>query len=181
MGHRHECRSARWRATDARQTEAVRLELTRRSSYAIRAVLTLARREPLGYVPARTIARDMDIPVRFVPQVLGDLNRAGLVEARLGRAGGHRLARPASTISLLDIIHASEGDTRRRSCVLTGILCGSDHETCEVHELFSDAQAAMLERLSGTTVAEVIAADANAWPLPDGAPEPGDRALALPR
>jgi len=169
MGHHHGCRSARGRQRAASHTGPVRLELTHRASYAIRAVVMLARRDPRRYVPARTIAREVDIPVRFVPQVLTDLNRAGLVEARLGRSGGHRLAQPASTISLLDIIRASEGDTRRQTCVLTGLTCGTSDEPCEVHELFRDAQAAMLERLGGATVADVIAADGPAMQVVDGA------------
>jgi len=133
------------------------LELTHRGSYAIRAVLALARADGAAVVPARTIAREMDIPVRFLPQVLGDLNRAGIVEARLGRSGGYRLSRATEDISLLDIIEASEGDARRQTCVLTGNPCGSSPDPCDVHPMFFDAQEAILARLGGTSVAEVIA------------------------
>ena len=133
------------------------MELTHRGSYAIRAVLALARGGAAEVVPARTIAREMDIPVRFLPQVLGDLNRAGIVEARLGRSGGYRLSRATEDISLLDIIEASEGDARRQTCVLTGNPCGSSPDPCDVHPMFFNAQEAILARLSGTSVAEVIA------------------------
>jgi Rrf2 family protein len=135
----------------------MRWELTHRGSYAIRAVLALARADGAAVVPARTIAREMDIPVRFLPQVLGDLNRAGIVEARLGRSGGYRLSRATEDISLLDIIEASEGDARRQTCVLTGNPCGSSPDPCDVHPMFFDAQEAILTRLGGTSVAEVIA------------------------
>jgi len=135
----------------------MRLELTHRGAYAIRAVLTLARDAGGGVVPARTIAREMDIPVRFLPQVLGDLSRAGIVEARLGRSGGYRLSRSASSISLLDIIEAAEGDARRQTCVLTGERCGSAAVPCDVHDIFSGAQLAILDRLAETSVADVIA------------------------
>jgi Rrf2 family protein len=111
-------------------------------------------------VPARTIAQQMDIPVRFLPQVLGDLSRAGIVEARLGRAGGYRLARPPSRISILDVIEATEGDTRRQTCVLTGQRCGRGNVPCDVHAVFSDAQVAILERLAATTVADVLESSA---------------------
>lgn len=134
----------------------VRLELTRRGSYAIRAVLTLSRAERDDVVPARRIAHEMHIPERFLPQVLGDLNRAGIVEARLGRAGGYRLARAARSISLLDIIEASEGDTRRQSCVLTGQPCGEATQPCDVHEMFCAAQEAILERLASTSIADIL-------------------------
>jgi Rrf2 family protein len=133
----------------------MRLELTHRGSYAIRAVLTLARAENDEVVPARRIAKEMDIPVRFLPQVLGDLNRAGIVEARLGRAGGYRLSKPASEISLLDIIEAAEGDARRQTCVLSGKLCDG-HEPCDVHDMFFEAQEAILRRLDGVSVAAFV-------------------------
>jgi Rrf2 family iron-sulfur cluster assembly transcriptional regulator len=133
------------------------LELTHRGSYAIRAVLALARAADDEVVPARRIAREMDIPVRFLPQVLGDLNRAGIVEARLGRAGGYRLSRPPSQISLLDILEAAEGDARRQTCVLSGRPCGQGVDPCEVHEMFYDAQQAILDRLAETSVDEVVA------------------------
>ena len=138
----------------------VRLELTHRGAYAIRAVLTLAHQDGDGVVPARTIAQQMDIPVRFLPQVLGDLSRAGIVEARLGRAGGYRLSRRPSLISILDVIEATEGDTRRQTCVLTGQPCGKGNVACDVHAVFSDAQVAILERLAATTVADVLSSAA---------------------
>jgi Rrf2 family protein len=142
----------------------MRLELTHRGSYAIRAVLTLAHADGDEVVPARRIAREMDIPVRFLPQVLGDLSRAGIVEARLGRAGGYRLSRPASAISLLDVIEAAEGDARRQTCVLTGKLCdGTD--PCDVHDMFFEAQEAILRRLAGVSIAQVVS-DGSASPVP---------------
>jgi len=107
-------------------------------------------------VPARAIAKGTDIPVRFLPQVLGDLSRAGIVEARLGRAGGYRLARAPGAISVLDIIEATEGDARRQTCVLTGLRCG-DSDPCDVHAVFAEAQVAILDRLAATTVADVLA------------------------
>jgi Rrf2 family protein len=134
----------------------MRLELTHRGAYAIRAVLTLAREHGGGVVPARAIAREMDIPVRFLPQVLGDLARAGLVEARLGRAGGYRLTRDPHRVSLLEVIEAVEGDARRQTCVLTGRHCGESPEACDVHDIFSDAQVAILTRLADTSVADIV-------------------------
>ena len=132
------------------------MELTHRGSYAIRAVLTLARAQGDDVVPARRIAKEMDIPVRFLPQVLGDLSRAGIVEARLGRSGGYRLSRPATEISLLDVIEAAEGDARRQTCVVTGRACGVGKH-CDVHDVFYEAQEAILARLNDVSVGEVVA------------------------
>lgn len=132
------------------------MELTHRGSYAIRAVLALARADGDEVLPARRIAREMDIPVRFLPQVLGDLNRAGIVEARLGRAGGYRLSRPPARISLLDVLEAAEGDVRRQTCVLSGNPCGLGVDPCDVHDMFFEAQEAILDRLAQTSVQDVV-------------------------
>jgi Rrf2 family protein len=146
----------------------MRLELTHRGAYAIRAVLTLAREDGDDVVPARTIAERMEIPVRFLPQVLGDLSRAGIVEARLGRAGGYRLAKPPAEISVLDLIEATEGDTRRQTCVLTGLPCGEAAVPCDVHVVFSEAQVAILTRLAETSVADVLETSAFEAVVPEG-------------
>jgi Rrf2 family transcriptional regulator, iron-sulfur cluster assembly transcription factor len=143
----------------------VKLELTRRGAYAIRAALTLARNGEAAVVPASRIAREMHIPVRFLPQVLGDLTRAGIVEARLGRSGGYRLARSPRDVSLLDIIEATEGDARRRTCVLTGRSCGDEDPVCDVHEVFFAAQGALLGRLARATLADIIAGAGLGIPL----------------
>ncbi len=83
----------------------------------------------------------MGIPARFLPQVMADLGRAGLVRAEPGRNGGHRLGRPAVDIDLLEIIEAVEGDSRRRTCVLRGGPCNAFGQ-CDVHAVFSAAQEA---------------------------------------
>lgn len=128
----------------------MRLELTRRADYAVRAMLALGR-QPEGLLSGARIAAAMAIPPRFVAQVMGDLVQAGLVEARTGRSGGYRLARRPEQITILEIVEAIEGDARRRSCVLRGGPCAVDG-ICDVHEIFSTAQDALLLRLSEATL-----------------------------
>lgn len=133
----------------------MRLELTSRSSYAIRAVIAVARADGDAPVPVSRIAAEMGIPPRFLPQVMGDLVKAGLVSAQVGRTGGYRLGRPANTIGMLEIIEASEGDTRRLRCVLRGTACGLT-KPCDVHAVFEAAQNALRERLAAATVADAL-------------------------
>jgi len=128
----------------------LRLELTRRGDYAIRAMLHLERTMD-GTVSGTAIARETQIPGRFVGQVMGDLGRAGLVNARIGRRGGYRLSRPAAQINLLEIVEAVEGDTRRKTCVLSQGACSFEH-ACDVHEFFAAAQNALMTRLSQSTL-----------------------------
>jgi Rrf2 family protein len=134
----------------------VRLELTKRADYAIRATVALAQTPPRERRSVRQVAADQQIPVRFLRQVMGDLVRAGLADATLGRTGGYRLARLPTQISLLEVIEAVEGDRRRRACVLRGGPCVLDR-VCALHAVFAAAQDDVLRRLRTTTIAEAIA------------------------
>ena len=132
----------------------MRLQLTRRGDYAVRAMLLLAR-DPGRTCSSAAIASATQIPVRFVGQVMGALVHAGLVEARIGRHGGYFLGRPAESVSLLDIVEAVEGPTRRRTCVLRGGACAISG-VCEVHEFFGAAQEALLGRLAASPLSAVL-------------------------
>ena len=130
----------------------MRLELTRRGDYAVRAMLALAAGKSGQVTTGRDIADQMAIPVAFLPRVMADMVAAGLVRSTTGRSGGYVLARAAEEIALLEVIEAVEGDSRRTTCVLRGGPCGQDGH-CQVHDVFFAAQDALIERLRGVTLA----------------------------
>jgi Rrf2 family iron-sulfur cluster assembly transcriptional regulator len=132
----------------------MRLELTRRGDYAVRAMLALGQHSGDDWLSVPAVSAAMAIPERFLPRVMADLVEAGLVVGRRGRTGGYRLARPAVAISLLDIIAAAEREPDPRKCILRGGPCGLDGH-CAVHDAFTGAREAMLDRLGATTLAEV--------------------------
>ena len=132
----------------------MRLQLTRRGDYAIRAMLLLAQ-EP-EVLSGADIARRTKIPERLVRQVMGQLVRAGLVHARLGRRGGYWLAQPSSAIPILTVVEAVEGDARRERCVLSGAGCDAANR-CQVHDIFASAQEALISRLEQASLESAIA------------------------
>jgi Rrf2 family protein len=131
----------------------VRIELTRRGDYAVRAMVALSEPEA-GQMTGAVLARATGIPPSFLAQVMGDLVRAELVVNRRGRRGGYRLARPASDISLLAVVEAVEGDGRRTTCVLRGGPCRADGQ-CDVHAAFFRAQEALFGALASVFLDEV--------------------------
>lgn len=133
----------------------MRLELTRRGDYAVRAMLALTGADAGAWASVPRIAAAMSIPERFLPRVMRDLVHAGLVEARTGRTGGYRLARPAAAVSLLDVIDAVEPPEDDRRCVLRGIPCGM-HDRCAVHDAFAGARAAHRDRLAATALSALV-------------------------
>ena len=135
----------------------MRLELTKRADYAVRAALALARGGGAQRRSVRRLAADEHVPARFLAEVMGDLVGAGLAEGAAGRTGGYRLTRPPADITLLDVVEAVEGDSRRRTCVLRGGACQIDG-VCDVHGVFAAAQDDLLARLSRATLESLIRA-----------------------
>jgi Rrf2 family protein len=81
---------------------------TAKADYAVRAAIELAAAGD-GPVSTERIAEAQGIPANFLENILVDLRRAGVVESRRGAAGGYLLARPATEISIADVIRAVEG------------------------------------------------------------------------
>ena len=128
------------------------LQLSRRADYGVRAALYLAGEPRGGYRKLREICEAMTLPRSFAPQVLGDLVRAGLVEAKAGRDGGYRLARDAADLSLLDVVEACEGSLTPVRCTLRGIACDPGHP-CPVHPAWIEAAEALRASLAGASLA----------------------------
>ena len=134
----------------------MRLELTRRGDYAVRASLAIALLEDGRPVSARRIAELMGIPTRFLAHVLTDLVRAGIAVGTAGRSGGYRLASPAAEIDLLRVVDAVEDRGEPQRCVLRGGPCRLDG-TCVVHDAFSAATAAMRRELAAAKLGDLAA------------------------
>lgn len=138
----------------------MRLELGRRADYAVRAVVDLARHHGSGgRRKGREIAAEMDIPGTYVPQILADLVRDGIVASVAGPGGGYTLGRDPAEVSLLEVITAVEGDLGSNECVLRGGPCRWD-EACAVHEPWWRAQQALRDELARTSFLDIAEMDA---------------------
>jgi Rrf2 family transcriptional regulator, iron-sulfur cluster assembly transcription factor len=85
------------------------VRVTTRTRYAIRALYDLAFHRRGQSALAKEIAARQQIPLGFLEQIMQDLRRAGLVEARRGPRGGYALARAPGEISLADVLRAVRG------------------------------------------------------------------------
>jgi Rrf2 family protein len=91
------------------------MKLTRASSYALHAVAYMAAQKSDKPVASHKIAAERGIPERFLLKVLKPLVSARVLQSIKGPNGGYRLARPASDISMLEILEAVDGPIRGQS------------------------------------------------------------------
>jgi Rrf2 family protein len=120
----------------------------------VRAVLDLARHHNERR-KAREIAGEMDIPARYLTQILANLVQHGLLDAVAGPTGGYNLARPPKEISLLEVVEAAEGPIKLEQCVLRSGPCTWE-DTCPVHIPWGRAQNALAEELAATSFADLV-------------------------
>jgi Rrf2 family protein len=137
----------------------MQMSLRSKGDYSVRAVLYLARTQDGSRRKAREISDQMDIPPKYLPQVLGDLIRAGLVRSVAGPGGGYSLARRPSEVSLLDVVEAAEGPVRNTKCLMRGGPCHWD-DICSLHAAWAEAQEKMVAQLGRTSFAQLARKDA---------------------
>ena len=120
--------------------------------------MELGRRQGEGLLPAREIARNQDIPLRFLEHQLAALHKAGLVQSLRGAGGGCSLARDPAEISLAEVIEVLEGPLSAMFCLdpHEEVSCPQSH-ACGLQELWSRVETAVREVFVRTTLADLVA------------------------
>lgn len=133
------------------------VHVTARADYAVRAVVQLAALQP-ELATRQQLAEAQQIPGKFLESILGDLRRAGLLEAQRGAAGGYRLTREPAEITLADVIRAAEGPMAavRGMPPEDTIYPGP---TAALTRVWVAVRASLREVLEATTVADVVVGD----------------------
>lgn len=135
--------------------------LSQKAKYALRALTLLADRADEDLIQIGDIAERENIPRKFLEAILVELRRQGLLYAKRGKAGGYRLARPPSEISLGVVIRLMDG-------MLAPIPCASrsayqpcddceDPATCYVRRTMIDVRNSIAAVLESRTLADALA------------------------
>ncbi len=126
------------------------ITIRRETDYASRVILHLAMLPQGERVTAQDIARRRIIPRAMVRRVITHLAAAQLIATIRGQGGGMQLARPASEISLLNVVEAMEGPLALNACVVDPHRCPL-MKICSVHEEWCRARELLAAELSGAT------------------------------
>ncbi|MBI4912049.1 MAG: Rrf2 family transcriptional regulator [Acidobacteria bacterium] len=132
------------------------LGIGRQTDYAARLLLHLACLEPEAQVTIAEVAAQRGLPAAFVRRLVGKLTRAGLLASVRGMGGGIRLARPASQITLLDLVQAMEGGVAINHCVDNLQSCPLALH-CPVQSAWSDVTRSLESSLKEVTFARLAA------------------------
>ncbi len=151
------------------------IRLSRLSDYGI-VILTRLAREPGRALPASTLAGTTSVSTAMTGKVLKLLTRAELLTSLRGAHGGYALARPATAITVAEVIEALDGPIALTSCVdpTTG-ECGIER-LCPARANWQRINRAIRDALAGISLADM----AQAIPEAFRAPRELDRGPARP-
>jgi len=133
------------------------MRLTTRSEYALLALIALARHDGEDrWVGGEEIAQEKNIPIKFLQQLLLILKQAHFIRSAKGQHGGYRLAKPASAISIAEIVRLLDGPLAPTESVSKYFYEPTPIEPEDkLVEVFREIRDYISDKLERTTLADV--------------------------
>ena len=131
------------------------MSFSARSRYGTRALMELALQGDAGPVSLETLARNQDMPLRYLSKIAQDLKRAGLVRSVRGARGGYVMTRDPADIEIMDIVRAMDGSVALVDCVDDPAACERG-EGCVTRELWGRVNEAMQDVLKSATLKDLV-------------------------
>ena len=133
--------------------------LSKKSKYALKALLVLAQEAGRGPMLVAELARREALPKKFLEAILLDLKRHRVVESKKGKGGGYFLRRRPADVTFGEVIRALDGPLAAVSCVsqTAYMPCAEclDESTCGVRIAMKKVRDATARILDHTTLADV--------------------------
>lgn len=135
--------------------------LSKKSKYAIKALISLAKRyEDKTPLKISVIAEEQHIPRKFLEAILVELRNNGLLHSRMGASGGYLLAKHPNEVFLSQIIRISGGPIAMLPCVSLNFYepceeCENE-DTCSLRDVAKEVREATIAILSKTSIADLI-------------------------
>ncbi|HPU96587.1 MAG TPA: Rrf2 family transcriptional regulator [Candidatus Hydrogenedentes bacterium] len=133
------------------------MRVSKKTDYALRAIVALARLKPGQTLSLRHIARSCDIPYNFLQQIMLDLRETGWVTGYPGRDGGYELAIPPDSLTMGEIVRHFDGVLAPIGCVsITQYEPCSQESVCSFRRIFLDVRNHTARLLEATTLEDLV-------------------------
>ena len=131
------------------------MKLSTRTRYGTRALLELALHKDEGPIFLREIARQQQLSLSYLEQLISPLVAAGIVRSVKGPKGGVSLAKEPEEINLGDVMHLLEGTTAPVECVADPAVC-SRSSSCVTRDVWSELNDVVDAFLRSKTLRDLV-------------------------
>jgi Rrf2 family transcriptional regulator, nitric oxide-sensitive transcriptional repressor len=142
------------------------MQLTRYTDYALRVLMYLAH-EPDHLAKIGDISMSYGISKNHLMKVVLGLSRLGYVSTVRGKGGGLKLARPAASINLGEVVRQTEETLHLVECLERGYKGGCLlNPGCRLKSVIQEAQSQFFDYLGRYTIADMLRKPSPFAPLP---------------
>lgn len=146
--------------------------LSKKTKYALKAMLYLARRYEAGPILISDLAKDEQIPKKFLELILLTLKNNGILQSRKGKGGGYYLGKSPQEVSMGKVIRILEGPIALVPCVSESAYAPCpeclDERTCGIRLIMKDIREATAKILDGTSLADMLEREEKVKHLEEG-------------
>jgi len=132
------------------------MRITYKGDYALKAVLELALNYGNKQLTIHDMASRLNIPIKFLEQVLLDLKKGGFVESRRGKEGGYLLAKPPSQIRLGQVVRFIDGPIEPIACIEKGYTGCTDIHRCVLRKVWDEVGKATSQIIDNVTFEDLV-------------------------
>ncbi len=133
------------------------MRISSRGLYALKALTHLAEAFDRGLVKIHAIAREEEIPEKFLEGILVALKNARLVSSQRGRDGGYRLRRPPAEIHIGEVVRTIDGPLAPfGDAVELAYRVKTEPRHAGLFDLFLDVRNAAAAILDHTTLQDLV-------------------------
>jgi len=129
------------------------MKCSRTIAYAIDAIVRIARQDAAHPIPCSHLAKQGQLPPRFLLQVLRSLVNSGVLRSIRGTDGGYLLARPPNQISILNVVQAFDNALDSSIPATSGVQFEA---RVKLLATLRQASAAASEQLHRLTIADIM-------------------------
>lgn len=130
------------------------MRVSTRGRYALRFMIDVARHASEGMVSLKTVSQREKISEKYLEQIVGLLNKKGLLRSARGAQGGYALAKDAARYTVYEILLATEDDLSPVPCLLPYTECPM-HDSCSTVAMWKGLQKVIRDYLRHITLEQL--------------------------
>ncbi len=130
------------------------MKLSRECRYALIGLTTLASKPPGTLIGAAALSEEAGLPAPFMAKILQQLAKRGILASHRGTLRGYTLARPASEITVREVLEAIDGDDLFERCVFFSESCDAN-SPCALHHLWTPVRQQTINMFSTMTLTDL--------------------------
>ena len=133
------------------------MRISKKAEYALRALTAFARKPKSWSIQDLSVKEN--IPIKFLEQILLALRNAGLLASKRGVGGGYTLLKPASEISVGEVLRILDGPIAPVACAVDRpseqCTCPNPR-SCPLRHFMKRFRQELCERLESQTIEEML-------------------------